>query len=175
MYVRSDKVSYSANMSPPKPAYDVDWFFSNNSDVHVANHRDWFTSYTSFPTKVSTPFGDEMSVEGIGNVQLPTHIHPTKSGVPGEGTVILHDVLFASGAACNIIGYPIVHDYALETNFGERSGSLCSKTDGKCVGLFNMNKLIRLRLRGQSATQTSLDPSTHFYIRADWSPGERAK
>ena len=162
-------------MPPPKPAYDVDWIFSNNSDVHVANHRDWFTSYTSFPTKTITPFGDEMAVEGIGNVQLPTHIRPTNSGVPGEGTVILRDVLFAPGAACNIIGYPIVYEYKLKTNFGNGSGSLRSKTDGRLVGLFNMNKLIRLRLRGQSSTQTSLDLQKHFYIRANWSPSERAK
>ena len=155
-------------MPPPKPAYDVDWIFSNNSDVHVANHRDWFMSYTPFPTKVTTPFGGDGPIEGIGDVQLPTHIEPTNSGVPGQESVLLRDVLFAPGANCNIIGIPIIEDYVVQTDFAANSGSIRSKTDGKLVGIFNFNKLLRLRLRGQSATQSSLDPKALYYMRANW-------
>lgn len=162
-------------MPPSKPAYDVDWIWSNNSDVHVASHRDWFTSYTPFSTSVSGGFGNEVSVAGIGDVKLPTKTHPTKAGTAFQGTIILRDVLYAPSGVCNIIGSPILDDYDIDMDFGARAGKVNSRTNGARAGLLNLNTLIRLRLRGQTATQSSLDPDSHFFIRANWPPDERAK
>ncbi|CAL8584315.1 hypothetical protein XPA_009918 [Xanthoria parietina] len=39
-------------MPPPKPIYDFDWLYSNISNIHIASHRDWFTSYTPFDTEL---------------------------------------------------------------------------------------------------------------------------
>ncbi len=58
---------------------------------------------------------------------------------------------------------------------GPPLGKLTAQTNGACVGIFDRNKLFRLRLRGQSANQTSLDPDSIFIIRAHWHPVERAR
>ncbi|KAL8735800.1 MAG: hypothetical protein Q9166_000664 [cf. Caloplaca sp. 2 TL-2023] len=167
-------------MVPPKPAYDTDWIFSNNSNVHIANHRDWFTSYTPFATTVNSGLGAAFDtaggirVEGIGDVELPVKIHPTKTGHLYHRTILLRGVLYAPSATCNILGGPIMkeHKVILDSNSGSK---ITSKATGACVGLLDMNKLIRLRLRGQSAKQSSLDPNGMYIIRARWDDSERLK
>ncbi|KAI4284764.1 MAG: hypothetical protein L6R38_001164 [Xanthoria sp. 2 TBL-2021] len=63
-------------MSPPKPTYDVDWIYSNTSNVLIASHRDWFTSYIPFDTKIKNLLGQFVEeVVGIGHVDLPTESH----------------------------------------------------------------------------------------------------
>ncbi|KAL8895103.1 MAG: hypothetical protein Q9207_008299 [Kuettlingeria erythrocarpa] len=167
-------------MPPPKPAYDVDWLLSNNSDVHVATHRDWFTSFTPFSTQFDSGLGcffdrDAVRVIGIGDIQLPTKTHPSRSGTAYQGYVILRDVLYAPDALCNIIGGPCFDDYNCTLGHGFASGKLTARTNGACVGIFDRNKLFRLRLRGHSASQTSLDPGASYVIRAHWHPDERAR
>ncbi|KAI4175033.1 MAG: hypothetical protein LQ346_008145 [Caloplaca aetnensis] len=167
-------------MPPPKPAYDVDWIFSNNSDVHVATHRDWFTSFTPFSTKFDSGVGcffdrDAVRVSGIGDVQLPTKTHPTRSGTVYQGYVVLRDVLYAPDALCNIIGGPCFDDYKCNMGGGFASGKLTARTNGACAGIFDRSKLYRLRLRGQTAKQTSLDLESSYVIRAHWHPDERAR
>ena len=175
LYVRSDNVSRSANMPPSKPAYDVDWIFSNNSDVHVANHRDWFATYTPFATHFDSGMGGVVQVEGIGDVELPTKTHPTYSGAAYPGTITLRDVLYSPKSLCNIIGGLIMDDYDYEIRFGDVPGKITATSNGARVGLLDAVKLIRLRLRGQNAKQTSLDRNSHYFIRANWPDSERRK
>ena len=154
-------------MPPSKPAYDTNWIFSNNSDVHVANHRDWFISFTLFETH----FGPgKIKVNGIGNVALPTKNHPSRKGAASQGTLLLRDVLFAPSAMCNILGGPILDDY--DVSFGN-PGKFTEHKTGRCVGILDRVKLYRLRLRGQTPTQTSLDPSGVYMVHAFWPDKER--
>ncbi|KAI4132193.1 MAG: hypothetical protein LQ338_000859 [Usnochroma carphineum] len=167
-------------MPPPKPAYDIDWIFSNNSNVHVANHRDWFTSYTPFVTSFDSgmtgPFsGNDVRVEGIGDVELTTKTHPTRSGTAFQATIVLRDVLYAPSAFCNILGQSLMEDHNVSFNSGPGKSKVISIKSGACVGLIDRNILYRLRLRGQSANQTTLDPNSLYVIRATWAAGERAK
>lgn len=173
-------MSSSDDMPPPKPAYDVDWVVSSSSNVHVANHLDWFTSYTPFSTTFNSGIGGidnggDICVAGIGDVQLPTKTHPTRSGTAYQSYLILRDVLYAPGILCNIIGSPFLTDYNCLLDYGAGSGKITAKTNGACAALVDLNKLSRLRLRGQSAKQSSLDPASVYIIRANWAPGERAK
>ena len=70
-------------MAPTGTAYNVDWVFSNSSDVHLANHRDWFVTFTPFETKVCNGFGAitlanaKTKVMGIGDVELPVKVKST--------------------------------------------------------------------------------------------------
>ncbi|KAL8628940.1 hypothetical protein Q9189_005376 [Teloschistes chrysophthalmus] len=161
-------------MAPSKPAYDIDWVFSNNSDVHVANHRDWFTSYTPFPTRFDcgiTTQGNDVEVIGIGDVELQTKTHPTKTGAAYQHKLVLRNVLYAPGVFCNILGG---HQHHWQIG-GPVPGKLVDPATGKCVGLLDSARLIRLRLRGQSSTQTSLDKHASYFVRANWAPSERMR
>ncbi|KAL8957924.1 MAG: hypothetical protein Q9193_004918 [Seirophora villosa] len=169
-------------MPPSKPHYDVDWIFSNCSDVHVANHRDWFTNYTPFSTNFSGGLSGTMTdnlcqVCGIGDVELPTKTHPTRSGTAYQATITLRNVLHAPSARCNIIGSPLVDEFDCSLKYGPPAGGKITKqSTGATVGLLDITtKLTRLRLRGQNASQTSLDPKAVYVIRANWHPSERAK
>lgn len=61
-------------MPPQGAAYNVDWILSNTSNVHVANDRAWFTTYTPYRTKISgmPGGGPSIDVHGIGTVVLGT-------------------------------------------------------------------------------------------------------
>ncbi|KAL8915366.1 MAG: hypothetical protein Q9171_000236 [Xanthocarpia ochracea] len=60
-------------------------------------------------------------------------------------------------------------------DFGSKLSKITAKKTGACVGFFDMKRLSRLRLRGQSAKQTSLDPNVVYMISAKWASGERAR
>ena len=161
-----------AAFGPGHPAYNIDWIFSNNSDVHVANHRDWFTTYTPFNTSFNPGTTDtHCKVEGVGDVELTVKTHPTKSGTHYQRTLVLRDVLYAPTATCNILGGPIMDTY--NVSFG-KLGKLLDRENGSCWGLLDTKKLYRLRLRGQRSTQTSLDVNKSYFIRANWPDRERA-
>ncbi|KAL8662020.1 MAG: hypothetical protein Q9202_005074 [Teloschistes flavicans] len=162
-------------MPPPKPAYDIDWVFSNSSNVHVANHRDWFTSYKPFITNFHPGLGRpgcEVPVAGIGDVELHTKTHPTRAGAAHQHTLVLRNVLYAPTCSCNILGGH-EHNYIIA---GPSSQSrLLDPDTGACIGLLDSVRLWRLRLRGQSSTQTSLNDDGGYYIHANWAPSERAR
>ncbi|KAL8713128.1 MAG: hypothetical protein Q9220_002649 [cf. Caloplaca sp. 1 TL-2023] len=163
-------------MPPPKPAYDVDWILSNVSNIHVSNHRAWFTSFTPFTTCFDAGFNNGGSgVHGIGDVELPTRTNSKCSGTAHQGTIVLHDVLYAPSALCNIIGLPIMVDYACILYYGRDIGTITSKVSRACVGILDLHRLPRLRLQGQSAKQTSLGSGAMYNIHANWTDCERAR
>jgi hypothetical protein len=100
-------------MAPTGNAYYVDWIFSNNSNVHVANHRAWFISFTEFKSEVFTGGvslnqNDKIiKVIGIGDVELNVKTSATRKGNASRRKLILRDVLFAPLSLTNIFGNPI--------------------------------------------------------------------
>lgn len=165
-------------MAPAAPAYNVDWIFSTSSNVHVANDRDWFTTYTAFPTRVGTYInGAGVEVLGIGDVELEVRKVVGEAARKRRGrktsTIILRDVLYAPGYICNVVGSPISHDYGLILDFGTNCGYLTNLQTKATVGLLDMTTLLKLWLKGQAKGQSSLDPRQEYMINAIWSEGER--
>lgn len=142
--------------------------WSNNSNVHVANHRDWFTTFTEFKSKLV----DGSEVQGVGNVELnlKTKAHRTGSGT--HRTIVLKDVLLVPGATCNILGNPILDEYDVIANM--QGGILKDERAGGTVGLFDFVKLWKLWLVGHRKGNTSLDPNGMYWIIALW-PDEEKK
>ena len=167
-------------MAPVGKAYNIDWVFSNNSDVHVAKHLGWFTSYTPFTTSFSSGFpkstddSERPSVLGVGDVSIPVKIDVKKKGRVSHGTLQLRDVLYFPAATCNIVGMPSDVNFSW-TSIGEAPSRLTDGSTGACVGLLDLVSLYRLRLSGHSPTQTSLDESQTYFIRANWPQSERQR
>lgn len=161
-------------MDPGHAAYNIDWIFSNSSNVHVANHRAWFTKYTPFNTHldIGMSSGPTCKVEGVGEVELTVKTHPNRGGSQHQRVLILHHVLHAPSSRCNILGMPIMDGYnvVLEPEMGR----IIDEKSGACAGLLDHNRLYRLRLRGQRSNQSSLDPGIANLIRANWPASERA-
>ena len=103
-------------MAPTSDAYKVDWIWSNNSNVHVAKDRTWFTTLTEFNSQLIDGFKNCSKVLGVGNVELEvmTDVHGTGSNT--HSTIVLKDVLFVPTATCNILGGPILKEYGVNTD-----------------------------------------------------------
>lgn len=144
-------------MAPTGQAYDVDWVYSNNSNVHVAQNIEWFDSFTDFRSSDGSLYfeGDGSAVEGIDQVTLPVMTHRHRKGAAHEGTLVLKDVLYAPGIPCNILDGPISDEY--NVTYGHGMDSIRDCRTGADVAIMDDNKLLRLRLVGQSGDQTSLD------------------
>jgi hypothetical protein len=163
-------------MAPSGEAYNVDWVVSNNSNVHVANNRDWFTSYTPFETHFGHMYTSDcrVNVVGIGTVELNAKLHNQKRGGQVNSRVItLHDVLYAPSAICNIIGRPILSEYNVQLDYSQNRGFLTDKNNNR-AGLVEIGNLPRLRLHGQAEGTSSLGGGAYM-INAQWPATERAR
>lgn len=163
-------------MAPTGEAYNVDWIISNNSNVNVANHLEWFTTLTIFNTYVYNGFQKESSMEkygvkvlGIGDVTLPVKTG-NGSGASSQGSLALHDVCYVPGSLCNIVGFPDLEDFIV--NF---SGSILDPKTKAKVAIFDTKPLMKLRLKGQSPNQSSLDKGGVYFIRANLPEKESAR
>jgi hypothetical protein len=156
----------------------MDWIVSSSSNVHVANHLDWFTTYTPFETYFGSIYSRDhrLDVLGIGTVTLDIKIQKNpQPGQPNSRTITLDDVLYAPGhIVCNILGLPICDKYELTLSLGRGGGSLSNLHTGAHVGIIDMPRLPRLALHGQPET-SCLDPNKKFMINALWSDTERAR
>ena len=161
-------------MAPEGEAYHVDWVFSNNSDVHVAQHLQWFTSFTPFSTSFCTGFQSDAQVKvlGVGEVALPVKTSRGKSGAASQGTLVLHDVLYAPDAMCNILGGPIADEFDVKLDFSNDKHMVRERNKDTCVAILDRPKLFRLRLKGQSPHQSSLSKDSVYFIRANWPSSE---
>ncbi|KAK3686803.1 hypothetical protein LTR37_019436 [Vermiconidia calcicola] len=157
-------------MAPHGEACHTDWIFSNNSNVHVANHRDWFTTFTDW--RSTTTAGSE--VLRIGDVELDVKISATRKGSSSNRRLILRDVLFVPSSVCNILGGPIMDDYDVQFGGIDSGGGLKDKRTGATAGLFDRVRLLKLWLVGQARGRSSLDPGTLYWINAMWSDEARA-
>ena len=163
-------------MNPSNPAYNIDWVYSNNSNVHVTNKRGWFKTFHHFGSYINptTAVDDanKVDTEGIGDVELAVKTHPTRNGRIAQGILLLRDVLYAPAVLCNILGCPILQDCTL-TLGSQEPNRLRDRHTGVTVALLDSPSLWRLRLRGQSPTQTSLDPGGAYVIGAIWPISQR--
>ena len=168
-------------MAPEGDAYHVDWIISNNSDVHVAQHLQWFTSLTIFSTGFCTGFQSDnenaqVKVIGIGDVALPVKTRRGKSGGASQGILMLHDVLYAPNSMCNILGGPIADEFNVILDFGNKNNSMLrDRNTDTCIAIIDHPKLLRLRLKGQSPHQSSLSKDSVYFIRANWPSSERKR
>lgn len=92
-------------MPPLGESYNVDWIASPDSNVHVANHRDWFTSFTPFKTYFYAAPYDYVPVEvlGIGTVQLNVKLRKEDKFLrTNSHTITIYNVLYAPGFVCNV-------------------------------------------------------------------------
>jgi hypothetical protein len=165
-------------MPPQGAAYNVDWIFSNTSNVHVATDRAWFTTYIPFRTKVASMPGAEPDAEihGIGTVFLPTRTHRQGRSHKPSGELTLHRVLHAPGHTVNIFAACVEPDISISINFGgDVVSSITEPGSNKVIGLLVRLTLTKLWLKGQSQNQSSLDPDRHYYIHASWPQSEIQK
>lgn len=166
-------------MPPSGSAYNVDWVFSNNSNVHVANHRDWFTAFAPFDSHLGHVYMDTpgQKVLGIGDVELEVQkvIGPEATRTRGSKTTIitLRNVLFVPSNTCNIFGHPLFKDYGLTTT--SDGGTITDAVTGQTLGLLDFVTLWKILLKGQAKGQSSLDPKGAYMINASWSDTERAR
>lgn len=161
-------------MDSSHKAYHDDWVFANGSNVHVANHRGWFTSYTAFRTYATDIIGNKLQIEGIGTVTLPVMTHPSRTSQNYQRTLILRDTLYAPTAICNILGGNILQEFEFSLG-GREVGKLIDRQTSACRAIIDHAVLFRLRLQGQSAEQTSLPSNEAIMIRANWPSSERLR
>ena len=51
--------------------YNVNWIYSNNSNIHVAKHREWLSNCTPFDSAVGSCLGTAgMPIAVVGGVRL---------------------------------------------------------------------------------------------------------
>ena len=115
-----------------------------------------------------------MAVEGIGEIELPVKTHPTRNGSNSQGTLTLVDVLYVPSAKCNIIGNPLLDTCEVDLKSGTVTKIINFRTE-KTVGLLDEFKVWRLRLRGQSPGQSSLDEEENTKIQVTWPKEQRDK
>jgi hypothetical protein len=162
-------------MPPQGAAYNVDWIFSNTSNVHVATDRAWFATYIPFRTKVAIMPGAEPSLDvyGVGTVVLPTRTHRQGKTHKPSGELTLHHVLHAPGDTVNILAACVEPDISISINSGgDVVSPITEPGSNKVIGLLVHSRLIKLWLKGQSQNQSSLDPNGLQYVHASWPQSE---
>jgi hypothetical protein len=160
-------------MALPESVYNVDWVFSTATNAHIAKHREWFTSYTPFPTEVESVLGDAVAAHGVGKVALECVI-PSDTESSGEKSkkITLHNVLYIPTYPCNILGIGSEDHFA--ATIGPHGGMLREKGAGPVCGLLDKVVLWKLRLKGQPAGMTSLDRNANYMVSSTW-PEEEEK
>lgn len=157
-------------MEPGREGYDVDWVIASASDVHVAQHRDWFKSYTPFVSTVSPLYGGEpVQVCGVGDVELKLE-RPECDAEPSFSTITLRDVVYIPNGLCNIIT-PLCPPHIVVNYY---SRSVC-EADGRPIGIFDTPRLAKLRLHGQHPNQTHFDTNSFVMASVHWGPEEWAR
>ncbi|KAK5715151.1 hypothetical protein LTR15_010568 [Elasticomyces elasticus] len=167
-------------MAPKGKDYDTDWIWSSTSNVHVANHRDWFTTFTPLSSTITDRSGTSHAIEGIGDVTLDVRrmvgaaAKAAKNKAMVNSTIVLRDVLYVPTFACNVLGEPVRQDYDVSIGVDKL---LTDKSTGRGVGLLERNEagLTKMILKGQAKGSSSISKDESGEISATWSDGERKK
>lgn len=109
----------------------------------------------------------------MGDVSLPVKIHAGQTGAAAQGTIVLRDVCYAPAAVCNILGGPILHDYGV--TISATVGTVTDSKTGARAAILDNVVLTRLRLKGQSPTQSSLSQDSVYVIRAEMPEEEQTR
>lgn len=163
-------------MAPTGRAYCTDWVVTNSCNCYVANHRDWFTTFTPFPSNFFDAYGvssEGQKVEGIGDVILPVERGSDPKDLCSQGTLLLRDVLYVPSSACNIFGCSANFDKNfIVDRFGPKETKLLDPASQITLSIIDRPYLHRLRLRGLTPDQTSLETDTHHMINGTWPKSE---
>lgn len=166
-------------MAPQGKDYDTDWIWSSSSNVHVAIHRDWFTSFTAFSSTITSGSATH-AVEGVGDVTLDMRrmvgaaAKAAKNKAMVNSTIILRGVIYVPTFICNVMGEPVRQDYSVSIGVDKL---LMDKTTGRGVGLLERNEagLSKVILKGQAKGQSSLKKDDVADISVTWADDERKK
>ena len=101
---------------------------------------------------------------GVGTVTLRVKKRDSKRGSRDTSILILKDALYIPGSLCNLIGNNILHEYSFH---------LYDRRTGGRVAILDRPKIWRLRLTGQSATETILDVNGAYCFFTHWPISER--
>ena len=167
-------------MAPKGKDYDMDWIWSSTSNVHVANHRDWFTTFTPFSSTVTNRNGGTHAVEGIGDVILDVRrmvgaaAKAARAKAIVNSTIVLRDVLYVPTFTCNVLGEPVRQDYDVSIGVDK---VLMDKNTGRGVGLLERNAagLTKMILKGQAKGCSSVNKDEVGDISATWPDEEKKK
>ncbi|PNP58369.1 hypothetical protein THARTR1_01884 [Trichoderma harzianum] len=160
----------------------ADWIFSNGSNVHICNDRRWFTELTPFKSAASSVFGSgDVTVEGVGIVNLPVKRDPNQRGPQAHHVLRLTNVLYAPCSEFNILGSPLAElaPRIMRNPTRKKKGSL-EDEDGNRVAFFSPNApLFCLRLSGPPVgprlAPTKLEPNGEYALMVTWPDSERAR
>ncbi|KAK5109533.1 hypothetical protein LTR85_002483 [Meristemomyces frigidus] len=163
-------------MAPKGKDYDTDWIWSSSSNVHVATHRDWFTSFTAFSSTI-TSGSETYAVEGVGDVTLDVRrmvgaaAKAAKNKAIVNSTIILRGVLYVPTFICNVMGGPVRRDYSVSIGVDKL---LMDKDTGRGVGLLERNEagLTKVILKGQAKGRSSFKKDDPADICVTWADGE---
>ncbi|KAK4620869.1 hypothetical protein CLAFUW4_11570 [Fulvia fulva] len=159
-------------MPPTGDAYEIDWVLSNTSNIHIANHRDWFTNYAPIETFFEHAYASSSNIKalGIGTVQLEVRTHRSKDEYR---TLTLQNVLYCPTANCNVIGEPIFDTFPQWSMHDLRTD------DGEIGMIFDIirglsGEAVRQKvwLKGHRQGISNHDPNTVDAISAIWSDEE---
>lgn len=150
-------------------AYNTDWVFSNTSDVHVTNNKDWFFNYTPFQTKTThIAFqGNDVPALGVGDVRLEVNTPSKERGIQAYATLVLRDVLYCPTGIVNIVGLQAMSGFDVQLRGPENSWLKHEKSG--VVYLLDSKVLLKLWLVGLPKGHTSLEIGGMYYINACWS------
>ncbi|KAK3674369.1 hypothetical protein LTR78_005838 [Recurvomyces mirabilis] len=166
-------------MAPKGKDYDTDWIWSSTSNIHVANHRDWFSTFTPLASTISR--GSESHViEGIGEVSLDVRLllgaaaKAAKNKAMVNSTIVLRNVLYVPTFRCNVLGEPVIEDYSVSIGVNKL---LMDKNTGRGLGLLERNEagLTKVILKGQAKGQSSFKKEDVSEVSVKWSDEEKKK
>ncbi|TDZ15404.1 hypothetical protein Cob_v011534 [Colletotrichum orbiculare MAFF 240422] len=162
-------------MPPSGAAYNIDWLWSFDSNVHVATDREWFTDFTPLTSQISSTHSSTLfAVEGVGSVEIEVRRvigNAAKRNVgPKNSKVVLRNVLFVPGFICNVMGNPVREDY--DISIGAERWIMDKKT-GRGIGMLDKNPagLVKVLLKGQAKGGTGLKGDVPERIDVKWGPG----
>ncbi|SPO04349.1 uncharacterized protein DNG_07034 [Cephalotrichum gorgonifer] len=160
------------------------WVWSNNSNVHAAKDRYWFSAdYQPLNSTVTSYIlkGSGSPVVRIGTVELPVKRSPRATGARAHGILRLRNVLHVPTATCNVIGNPILDEYRV-TMSGSRQDTKGAIVDrrGRNVANFDPRAILfQVRLSGPPVGPrvgpSPFDPSILYMINVRWPDSERDK
>ncbi|KAK5109806.1 hypothetical protein LTR62_006539 [Meristemomyces frigidus] len=167
-------------MAPKGKDYDTDWVWSSTSNIHVANHRDWFTTFIPLTSTMTSSRNETQAVEGIGSVTLEVRrmVGPAAKAAKNKAmvnsTIVLDNVLYVPGFTCNVLGEPVRRQYDVSIGVDKL---LMNKETGRGVGLLERNEagLTKVILKGQAKGTSSLGKEKFVEISVSWPEEEKKK
>ena len=115
---------------------------------------------------------------GVGTVTLRVKKRNSKRGSRNTSILILEDVLYIPGSFCNLIGNPILDEYNFHNDYKrgkDGAHGFYDKHGRGRVAILDRPHLWRLRLTGQSATETILDADGAYGFFTHWPASERER